>query len=205
MPGRSPSKGRAPGRAPALHRNRSGAVAVEFAFVAGFLFMTLLGGVSIYDAYRASRKMDYAASALADLATRMTSMEQAAVTDLFAAGAIMLEQTGQSANLEILIAGVSNPVGNGILGNGTGGANDLSLDWSFSTDPSLGLTQSGLAALSLPDIFDGEGVVVVRVEGDYEALFPASNLSPTFRFSRQAVRRPRFTERVMLEAPAGSN
>jgi hypothetical protein len=178
-----------------------GAIAVEFALVAGFLFMVLLVSVSLYDAYRAGRRMDYTAGAIADLTTRMAFVTPDSIDDLFATGRILLEQAGPSADLDILIAGISNPVGNGIRGDGSGNPNDLALDWSFSTSSSLSITQSQLAGLTLPDIFDGEGVALVRIEGDYNVLFPVAGLQSSFNFTRQAVRRPRFSDRVLLETP----
>lgn len=85
-----------------LARAESGLAAIEFAFVAPVMLLSLLGAVEVSNAMLADRKATQVASTLADLVSQDTEVTNAEIIDIFNAGeAVLFPVTSNDVGMRV--------------------------------------------------------------------------------------------------------
>lgn len=172
--------------------NKEGNAAIEFAFIVPLFILLFLGCFVAFDAFRAQRVMTTSTIVVSDLTTRFVEVDDQELNNLYIAAESLLGSYVTTSDLEYTITSVVNPLGND---------DDPTVVWSHSTEPSNELTTADLAQLDLPEIDDGETIIVVKAEGTHTPRLAPAFLKPTglgltFNVDEIAVRRPRLVREI---------
>lgn len=165
-------------------RDRGGVAAIEFALVFPLLIVFLTGSLSLYDGLRGSRVYGQAATTVSDLVTRQTAMSDALLTDMFATAEALTGQYSRVSDYRISITSVVNEFD-------SRGNPDLSIGWSRGNVSGAALTLDDLGEFDLPDLFEGESVILVVMSGTYTPFIWADAVGQ-ISYQRHSLRRPRF-------------
>lgn len=171
-----------------LCASEDGFAATEFALLVPILLALFLGGVSAFDANRASASITRASAVMVDLATRQTLIDDDQRDIFFDTVESIAGRYAESADFHIVMSSVINP------------ADDedddvLVLDWSEATQSNLVLTDDDLDDLDLPTIPNGDSVILVTVGATHSPLI-GWEVVRDWNIVRTAVRRPRFSSSV---------
>ncbi|MEO0399818.1 MAG: hypothetical protein AAF224_10420 [Pseudomonadota bacterium] len=169
-------------------RAEEGSAVVEFAFLAPALIMFMLASVVSFDAVRALRQMSTAASTVSDLATRIAEMDDSTRDAIFVTAEALLGHYAEHNPYNITITSVANELGDG--------EDTLEVVWSESKTSGSEVTNASLSGYDLPEIPDGESIIMVEVDVQYDAAFAFRGYAPTFDFEDISIRRPRFVTEV---------
>lgn len=175
-------------------REESGLAAVEFALIMPTLFFLMFGAFMLFETARASNKVYLATQTVADLSTRINEMEAGRVSAMYTAGEAILGQYGQGDDVHFGIASINNRLGDN--------SNRLRVVWGVGTHNRVRIRNRHIRNLDLPDIPDGESVIVttayVKVSTPYnigERIMRGLTRTEN-TFSETVVRRPRFVSEV---------
>lgn len=181
-PARQPLRG-------ALRRfltERRGSILVEMAFAVPIVLVMILGCFDTGRYILLHQKMDRAASTMADLVSRPTSISQADIDSMFSAASELLNPYSLAADGVVYVTSVSRASGD-----------SARIDWQHSGGGALGATSSVGSSIgelaNLPSGFtmrEGENVIVTEVFFDHEPMFLAYLLGSGV-ISHSAVRKPR--------------
>lgn len=163
---------------------RSGLAALEFALILPMMLVLYVGGVEVNDAISIRRKLNHAASTLADLAAQSNAtVTAAALSDLFYAGNAVMKPY-DSAKLKPVIAGVA------IDDKGK-----ATIAWAKSangaTCPAKGSAASIPASLATPNSF------LIMVDASY-AFTPKIGyvLTGTYNMDERVYQQPRIGKAI---------
>jgi len=173
-------------------KDDSGAVAMEFALIMPVLIAFYFGGVSMYDAMRASHQTATVAVTLADLSTRVIDMNDDKRDALFNSGRALMSKWPSETDYSISITSIINPT------EANNGDPDVlrAVSWSEATDESAKLTDADLPRFDLPTIAEGDSLVIIEVKGTYRPQHSILGTQGNFDITRSSVRRPRFVSEV---------
>jgi len=180
-------------------RDARGTAVLEFAFLAPLMLGFMLGCIVTFDAVRAARQASTAATTVSDLATRVLVMHDDRRDAIFAAGEALLGKYAASG-YNLTMTSVAN-----VFNDNT---DDPVIVWAVASESGGELNQGDLAGFELPFIPEGESVVLVTLDVNYEPIFQIDPSSPigflgawqnAFNMNDIAVRRPRFVAEVCYE------
>jgi hypothetical protein len=166
--------------------DRRGAILVEMAFAVPIVLVMILGCFDTGRYILLHQKLDRAASTMADLVSRPTSISSAEITKMFTAAQELMDPYDLSQNGLVIITSVSQASGD-----------SARIDWQeeggggLSASSDLGDSAGDLA--SLPSGFtmrDGENVIFAEVFYDHEPMFLGDILGSGVIW-HTAVRKPR--------------
>lgn len=168
-----------------------GFAATEFALLVPVLLALFLGGVSAFDAHRASATLVRASTTAADLATRQTIMTDSVRDATFAATTAIADRYGQQDDFRIVMTSISNPIDDD-------NDDQVAVDWSVSSTDEGVWTVDSLEGITLPSIAEGDSLVIVVVSVTNAPLVGSSVVRP-WDIERISMRRPRFVRQVVYE------
>ena len=166
--------------------DRRGAILVELAFAVPILLVLSMG---CYDTARyilLHQKLDRAASSMADLVSRPTSISQTQIDSMFSAAVEQVVPFDLATDGRVIVTSVSRAVGD-----------SARIDWQH--DGAGALTANSDVgdnpgdAASLPNGFtvrEGENVIIAEVFYDFQPTF-LTDILTTGVISHLAVRKPR--------------
>ena len=163
-----------------------GAILVEMAFAVPILLVMVLGCFDTGRYILLHQKLDRAASTMADLVSRPTSISQSDIDSMFTAAGELLSPYDLTQSGLVIITSVSQAPGD-----------SARIDWQheggggLSASSDIGSTAGQLA--TLPSGFtmrDGENIIVAEVFFDHEPMFLEYLLGSGI-VSHTAVRKPR--------------
>lgn len=165
--------------------DRRGAILVELAVALPVILLIIIGGFDTGRYVLLHQKMNRAASTMADLVSRPTSISSAEIDILFSAADELMMPFDLGARGRIIVSSVSKD-GSGVE----------EIDWQYAGGGSLSaVSEIGEAGEtpSLPDGFmvrEDENVIVAEIFFDYEPVFMGFAMEPgvVWHF---AIRRPR--------------
>lgn len=160
-------------------RDRSGAAAIEFAFIFPIIFMLHVAAVEALQAYEAERSVTHIASSMADITAQGRTVTTADMTDIMAASVSMIHPF-PNVSVQQRVASMSANASSVV-------ATDWTVTQSYTSGPSLSLPSGFLAA--------NESVIVADVVYDYHPTLPLF-MPPTIRMTHRAYARPRLSTRV---------
>lgn len=160
-------------------RCERGAAAIEFALMAPLLIFFHLGSVEVIQSWEAHRRVAHVAAALADLTTQKVTVSQADMTDILAAGALLITPFS------------TNQLGERVSSFTADGNGVVKLDWSQSQN----WTASGGPTAPAGYLAANESVVVADVTYSFKALFGIA-LPTAFTMQKHAYLRPRLSSSV---------
>ena len=165
---------------------RRGAILVEMAFAVPILLVMILGCFDTGRYILLHQKLDRAASTMADLVSRPTSIAQADIDKMFNAAGELVQPFDLPLNGRIIMTSVTRDVGD-----------SARIDWqhggagALSVTSDVGTSVGQLATLPAGfTVREGENIIVSEVFYDYEAMFLDAILSPGI-VSHTAIRLPR--------------
>lgn len=157
--------------------DRRGVSAVEFALIAPVLILAYLGTVQATLALSADRKVTGAANAIADLVAQNDAVDNAALTDIFAAGrALVMPFAGERLQMRVT----------SLRADAAGTVQFLWSEGNGMAPRSSGELPPIPAGVLLPE----GGVVVVETRYPYETPF-ADAAFGSFTFTETVYMRPR--------------
>lgn len=160
-------------------RCERGAAAIEFALVAPLLIFFHLGAVEVIQSWEAHRRVAHVAAALADLTTQKITVSQADMTDILAAGALLITPFS------------TNQLGERIT-SFTADANGVpQQDWSVTQN----WTASGNPTVPTGYLAANESVVVADVTYSFKSMFGLA-LPNALTMQKHAYLRPRLSPQV---------
>ena len=177
-----------------FYREEDGVAAIEFAFVVPFLLMLTFGAFTLFETARAGNKVYIATQTIADLSTRINEMEFDRVAVMRRAGIAILGHYGEGDNVHFSITSINNRLGDN--------RDRLRVVWSIGSSRKIRIRNTDIKNLDLPEIPDGESVIVVKSLVEVAKPLNMSNkilgplAQPSQTFSEVVVRRPRFVSEV---------
>lgn len=168
-----------------FREDRRGSFLVELAFTLPVLLVITIGSFDTGRYVLLHQKMNRAASTMADLVSRPSSISSSQIDLMFSAADELLQPFDLTGSGHVIVSSVSKAAGDAAV-----------VDWQHSGGGSLSASSAiGTAggAPSLPSGFtvrDGENLIVAEVFFDYEPYFLDFVLEPSV-ISHVAIRRPR--------------
>lgn len=160
-----------------------GVSAIEFAFILPLFLVIYAGATELSSAFMSSRRVNHAASALADLTTQQSTLNTSEFQNIFAASSIIL-QPFPTTTLSLRLTSITQK------SNGT-----YTVDWSQAVGSALPAYTKGqsFSGSQLPSgVLVNAGDNVVMSEAKYAFTSPISYALPTaMTFSDTAYARPR--------------
>lgn len=160
-------------------RCERGAAAIEFALSAPLLIVFHLGTVEVVQALEASRRIGHIAEALGDLTAQEQAVSSADLSDILAAGALLVSPFSTSQLGERISSFTADA--NGVVKQ----------DWSVSQNWSLG----GSASVPTGYLAANESVIVADASYSFTAMFGLV-LPKSLAIQRHAYLRPRLSTQV---------
>jgi Flp pilus assembly protein TadG len=159
--------------------DRRGVSAVEFALLAPVIIVTYLGMAELSQGFLAKRRVEHAASTIADLTSQNRTVNDAKVADIFSAGAMMLSPMPTTTLTQRITS---------VTVNSSGVAN---VDWS--TAKNIAVRTSATLPAGVAN--KGETVIMGEVGYDYQSgvgmlLKHSVHLSATYYL------RPRLSDQI---------
>lgn len=167
-----------------LH-NTKGIAAVEFALVLP-IFMTLVfGAYGLYFMMKNGDSVDRSTAVIADLVSRELNMTDAKLNRFINVSKALSGSVGNDDTYKIIITSVFNEFD-------SDGDDELTIRWSLSNKIDEKIELSDLEDLDIPSIAEGDSIIIVTTEVDYEPFFLKGIVDEVVTFDGYAVRRPRF-------------
>jgi len=166
-------------------KDRRGSFLVELAFTLPVLLVITIGSFDTGRYVLLHQKMNRAASTMADLVSRPSSISTSQIDLMFSAAEELLQPFDLTNSGHVIVSSVSKAAGDA-----------PTVDWQHTGGGSLSATSaigSAGGAPTLPSGFtlrDGENLIVAEVFFNYEPYFLDFVLEPTV-ISHVAIRRPR--------------
>ena len=180
-----------------------GVAAMQFALIVTPLTIVYLGTVASFDAYRSAQQAMYAAVTLSDLSTRVIEMTDERRDAMFNTGNALMSRWDESSNFSMSITSVVYDTDVDLEADPE--ALPLKVSWSEATSSTEIVDSADLPNYDLPDIADGESMILVEIKGKYQAKFSGLGLPAYYTVQRTSVRRPRFVNEVpYVASPAVS-
>ena len=170
--------------------DQSGFAAVEFALFLPIFLILILGGVSIFDIVRANSRLDAATAAIVDVATRLNEINAGRIDDFLLTLDAILETYGDDS-VAIAVSSVINS------SNDRG--NDLTVAWSQTRGDIPRLTNSDLQRFNMPNLLDGESVIIVQTEVNYSPPVSVEYIPMSFLLESVSIRSPRFRSQICFD------
>lgn len=149
----------------AFRENRSGAAAVEFAFIAPILIMIYLGLAELTLGMMASRRAAHLAATVGDLASQSESLTTANITDIFEIGESMLHPFAADESLKIRLTSVT-----------MNSSSQAKVDWSDTQNMTAFAKGDTIAEITEAQLPKGESLIMTEVEYSYKS--PVADLLP---------------------------
>jgi Flp pilus assembly protein TadG len=178
---------RLPGAALRFWRDRRGASAIEFAFIAPVMLVIYFGLVEICQGYMADRRASHTASIVADLVAQSDATSVKDLTSVFAIGE-MIMRPFPAKELSIRVSSVTMDA------NGVG-----RVVWSRSNDAKVLVARAPNSPVNdLPPglIEGGESLILGETEFIYTTAF-AQIIKKPIVFKRSYYLRPRTQDRIV--------
>jgi len=166
-----------------------GVAAVEFGFILPILAFLMFGSFSIFQTFQVNRAVDRSSAITADLASRMTAIDDGQVDTLLEVAKSLIGGAAEDESYEIVLSSISNTFD-------SDGEYELSVDWSFSNKTGNELTDEEIDDFDIPTIPEGESVILVNIALEYSELFYQDHFG-SIDLEQTAVRRPRFVPLVV--------
>jgi len=166
--------------------DRRGISAVEFAMLLPLMVTLYLGGVEVSQGIGADRKVTLTARSVADLASRVTKINNADMSNILAAGKVVMEPFS-SSNLRVTLTSVTIDIN----GNAT-------VDWS---DTYNGTARTKGSTVTVPTALKVNGTTLIwsEVEFDYKPVI-GYVLTGTLTLKDQMYMRPRLSDSITRSA-----
>ena len=161
-----------------FRRDESGATIVEFALLAPVLFFVLLASVTAFDLFRNAQNVEKATFSVGDMLSRQDAISASTLTRVLTFMRNVVPSAGDGG-LRVSSIGKRNGV--------------FEVRWSHSVGASIPTTPTPTDIL--PDIADGDTVLVTESFVPHEAMFAGFGLSD-ITFKANAVHRPRFVTAI---------
>lgn len=161
-------------------RCERGAAAIEFALIAPLLIFFHLGAVEVIQSWEAHRRVAHVAAALADLTTQNISVSASEMTDILAAGALLITPFS------------TNQLGERVSSFSADANGTVKLDWSQSQN----WTASGAPSAPAGYLAANESVVVADVTYSFTSMFGLV-LPSALTMQKHAYLRPRLSTSVV--------
>lgn len=171
--------------------DKTGVAAIEFGLIFPLLVSILFGGYAVFEFLNVQRDTERASAVVSDLVSRQASMSAESADDFIEIAEALMGDVANDPTFSVMLASVSNTFD-------TGNDETLTLDWSFASKDSERLLQSQISSLNLPEIPEGETIVLAEVKLDYSSLV-ITNYFGVKEFDQLSVRRPRFVTMVELD------
>jgi Flp pilus assembly protein TadG len=160
-------------------RCERGAAAIEFALVAPLMIVFHLGAVEVVQSWEAHRRIAHVAGALADLTAQEQTVSAADLTDILAAGALLVTPFS------------SNQLGERITSFTADSNGTVQQDWSVSQNWTLAGAPSAPAGY----LQANESMIVADASYSFTALFGIV-LPASLTMQKHAYLRPRISTQV---------
>lgn len=176
-----------------LRDDRRGALIVEFVFVLPILVTLAAGGFEVVRLAIIHQKMDRTAMSAADLTSRVQSISEDMITDVFEAARATMEPYEIGTEGTVIVTNIS-----------VDGANPAQVNWQRRTagGPSevskFGEEGDDAALPAGFTLEDGESVIIAEVFFDYEPLMFAEFAAGNTLYHR-AFFRPRLSDLSSIE------
>jgi Flp pilus assembly protein TadG len=175
-----------PVRARLFARSDRGSALVEAAFIIPLFMALLLGSLESFHVFRASQMTIRAATTSVDLTTRVREIDDAMEESIYKAAVAVTGSYGDALkDFTVVISSISFSEAD----------DEFALEWSLSNVAGKEMVEEEVEDLDLPELDDGQTVVVVTVSANYHS-FLVLDLFDGKKLSAQQIRRPRFGVRV---------
>jgi Flp pilus assembly protein TadG len=164
-----------------LLKNRSGASAIEFSFVAPVMIFFFIGSVAVFDMFRTYQNIVEANGVVADVISRQTSIDATFVSNIY--GVFTNLQQNSTAPSALRISSIKKTAG------------VYKLDWKKESGTISLLKAQVLDSSTLPQITDGDSIIYVEGATTYTMLSNILGFGQ-MTFAERAFTRPRFISAV---------
>lgn len=165
-----------------LRHDKRGSMAIEGAFLLPVFVLLLMGSLVSFHALRVDWSYTHAATALSDIATRQTVINEDTLESFYTtADAIALDDT----NLKVSFTSVSYDEDN----------ENYFVNWSCANVSGARQTTSDIQDIRFPRMQSGDSVMMVLVEGAITPIMDIG-LSEIVNLSKLSIRRPRFVAQI---------
>ena len=172
--------------------DHQGVAAIEFVFVAPIMIFMYFGLAEISTAITADRQISHATNVAGDLATQVATIDAAQMSEIMTATTLVMGiPSNKIGDVKLEIASFSRDVNDNIVPLGKASLN-APITTPFDAD--------GLDDLILSN---NSGVVVARVEYDYEPL-KLRYFDSNFTLSETFLLKPRVAANVVFDNGAGT-
>jgi len=161
--------------------SRQGIAAVEAALILPILLVIYVGALVVYDSYKGYRLVSHTSNTLADLTSRYGELGDDELGFLFATGTALLDKYAVEDDFYIVVSSIENVPNDG-----------LRVAWSGATGNGTGLDDDDISSLQLPEIPEGESVIIVSTLVEFTPLFSPDSIV----IDKTAVRNPRFVSTI---------
>lgn len=162
-------------------RERRGVAAIEFAMIAPVLIFLLFGSATLFDGFRTTQIAEKATFTIGDIISRQTDVNKDFLDKMFATFNRMIRDNSGSTRFRV--TSISRKDGK------------FQVDWSYAAAPQPGMTDGGIPAGILPDIANGDSVVVVETGVTKATLTNLLGFGEAVH-NNTAVNRPRFVSAI---------
>lgn len=166
-----------------LFRDKSGAVAIEFALVTPLLLIILLGAVTIFDLFRTAQNADKATFTIGDIISRQSVMNGAMMTSMHS---LLKHSVGGSQQSAMRVSSIAKTSGN------------LVLQWSKTVGQAAAVNGAAIPYSIVPNIAEGDSVVLTETFVPRKAIFAGFGVS-TFNARTKSAHRPRFVSAITFQ------
>jgi len=164
-----------------LLKNRSGASAIEFSFVAPVMIFFFIGSVAVFDMFRTYQNIVEANGVVADVISRQTSIDATFVSNIY--GVFTNLQQNSTAPSALRISSIKKTAG------------VYKPDWKKESGTVSLLKAQVLDSSTLPQITDGDSIIYVEGATTYTMLSNILGFGQ-MTFAERAFTRPRFISAV---------
>uniref|UniRef100_B0SYF6 TadE-like domain-containing protein n=1 Tax=Caulobacter sp. (strain K31) TaxID=366602 RepID=B0SYF6_CAUSK len=167
-------------------RDRRGASAVEFAFIAPVLVLFYCGMSELTEAMIAQRRLSHIASSIGDVVARDTQLTDARRTDVFKVGSVLMAPFPTTGLRMCIVSITSNAAGT-----------IDTVDWSEPSNSPTNCPAKG-AVINIPASVLPAGGSVIMSKASYDYEPPVKLITKSgFTFRRTFYLRPRLSDQVL--------
>lgn len=165
-----------------LLHDREGVAAIEFALLAPLLLALLMGTVTLFDLFRASQNVEKATFTAGDILSRQSTINAAYLQSTFSTVTTLVG--GDATQISMRVSSIKRTL------------STYSVDWSKVTGKAVPLlTTSTIPTSRIPDIADGDSVLVIDTFVPHSAIFSIAGFN-AITFNSMSAYRPRFTSSI---------